>query len=127
LSTYYLKFFFGRICYLIKVISKQKPIKRFIYTIREHRAILGIEDSVAKIIRAEVIDFKRTIHFQVSDEIELALLYGVETKKMNDVVSEEYANEMFNRLIENNSLFKEFCMSLVLPKSLIYCLTRYTS
>ena len=46
---------------------------------------------------------------------------------MKDVVSEEYANEMFNRLIENNSLFKEFCISLVLPKSLIYCLTRYTS
>ena len=107
-----------------------KATERFIYAIREYRVILGIEDSFDKNIRKVEVDSTWTTYIedsvQVSDEIELAVLFGVEAKRMNDVVSEAYANEMFNRLIENNCLFKEFCMSLVLPKSIIYCLTRYT-
>lgn len=108
-----------------------KATERFIFAIREYRAIQGVTDSVAKKIKTETADSTWTIHFQdsvqVTDEFELAVLYGVEAKKMNDVVSEAYANEMFNRLIENNPLFIEYCMSLVMPKSIIYCLTRYTS
>lgn len=108
-----------------------KATERFIFAIREYRAIQGVTDSVAKKIKTETADSTWTINFQdsvqVTDEFELAILYGVEAKKMNDVVSEAYANEMFNRLIENNPLFKEYCMSLVMPKSIIYCLTRYTS
>ena len=108
-----------------------KATERFIFAIREYRAIQGVTDSVAKKIRTETVDSTWTIHIQdsvqVTDEFEIAVLYGVEAKKMNDVVSEAYANEMFDRLIENNPLFKEYCMSLVMPKSILYCLTRYSS
>ena len=105
--------------------------ERFIYSIREYRAIAGIVDSVAKKINSVPLDSTWTTFIQdsiqVSDEIEIPVLYGVETKKMNRVVSEAYANEMFNKLIENNSKFKEFCTQITLPKSLVICNTRYTS
>ena len=105
--------------------------ERFIYSIREYRAIAGIVDSVAKKISSVPLDSTWTTFIQdsiqVSDEIEIPVLYGVETKKMNRVVSEAYANEMFNKLIENNSKFKEFCTQTQLPKSLVICNTRYTS
>jgi|688.fasta_scaffold59774_7 AAA15 family ATPase/GTPase len=104
--------------------------ERFIYSIREYRAINGVEDSVAKQIKTAVLDSTWTIFIQdsvqVSDEIEIPVLYGVDTKDMNRVVSEAYANEMFNKLIENNSKFKEFCTQTQLPKSLVICNTRYT-
>lgn len=105
--------------------------ERFIYSIREYRAINGVVDTVAKKINTVDLDstWKTFIEdsVQVSSELELAILYGVEAKKMNRVVSEAYANEMFNRLIENNSKFKEFCNRPRLPKSLIVCHTRYTA
>ena len=104
---------------------------RFIYSIREYRVIAGLEDSVAQKINSTPLDSTWTTFIedsvQVSSELELAVLYGVEAKKMNRVVSETYANEMFNKLIENNPKFKEFCLKTCLPRSLIICKTRYTS
>jgi hypothetical protein len=104
--------------------------ERFIYSIREYRAIAGLEDSVAQKIISTALDSTWTTFIEdsvlVSSELELAVLYGVEAKKMNRVVSETYANEMFTQLIENNSKFKEFCLKPCPPRSLIICKTRYT-
>jgi hypothetical protein len=51
----------------------------------------------------------------------------LDATEMKRIVSEAYANEMFTRLIENNSKFKEFCLKTSLPESSILCMkTRYT-
>jgi hypothetical protein len=75
---------------------------------------------------------------QVSSEIEIPVLlkpvlvlhepdrHVLDATEMKRIVSEAYANEMFTRLIENNSKFKEFCLKTSLPESLILCKTRYT-
>ena len=105
--------------------------ERFIYSIREYRVISGIGDSIAKKINGTSLDSTWTTFIedsvQVSDEIELSVLYGVEATEMNRVVSEAYANEMFTRLIENNSKFKEFCLKPILPRVLVIGKTRYTT
>jgi len=134
---------------------EEVSIDRFIYSIREYRVIAGLEDSVAQKIDSTSLDSTWTTFIedsvQVSSEIELAALlppaiilvtedsvqvsseieilvdsHVLDATEMKRIVSEAYANEMFTRLIENNSKFKEFCLKTSLPESLILCMSRYT-
>lgn len=105
--------------------------RRFIHSIREYRVINGIDVQFEKNINTAILDSTWNIFIQdsikVSDEIELPILYGVDPADMNRVISEAYANVMFNQLITKNNKFKEFCESSEISKYLIIGDAKYTS